>query len=78
MRHRVQPRPRAYAALRLLGVPAGVLYRRLGLQPIRMNSLPLPEVRALLHAAGGRDLRIETETVTGGIESSTYFVTKAG
>lgn len=74
LRHRIQPRPRLYAALRRVGAPAGLLYRRLHLQPIRMSFLPVGEVRSLVTAAGGRVVAVETETVTAGIESSSYFV----
>jgi SAM-dependent methyltransferase len=75
--HRIQPRPRIYEALRRLGVHADVLYR-LGLQPIRMSYLPMLEVRAIVAGAGGRVLMVETRTLAGGVDSSTYYVSKHG
>lgn len=74
--HRLQPRPRLYGLLRRLGVPADTLYRRLGLQPIRMRAVPLPVMREHLERCGARVLECETETVAGGVRSTTYFATR--
>lgn len=74
-RHRLQLRPRAYRLLRRIGVPSSVLYRRLHLQPITMQSLDVRSVRALLESQGLRVLRIDTERINT-IDSTTYFVTR--
>ena len=74
-RHRLQPRPRLYGALRRVGVPTDVLYGRLGLRPIRMRFLPVGEVRRLLEGEGLRLLAIDTVPVSG-IASSTYYATR--
>jgi len=39
LRHRLQPRPRAYRALRRVGISSKLLYERLGLYPIRMGAV---------------------------------------
>lgn len=49
---RLQPRRRAYRALRALHVPPRVLYGRLGLHAIRMLALPRTEVESLLARKG--------------------------
>ncbi len=74
-RHRLQPHRRAWSALRHLGVSPALLYR-LGLHPIHMGSVPVPEVTAVLERAGGRVLAVDTNPVHGGNESSTYWVTR--
>lgn len=53
LRNRLQPKRRAYRALRTLGVSDATLYRRLRLHPIRMNWLPDPAVRAAIARSGG-------------------------
>lgn len=75
-RHRLQPRPRLYALVRRLGAPAELLYRRLGLHPMRMNFLPASEVTGLVEQTGGRLLSSETQPAAGGVRSSTYVVAK--
>lgn len=75
LKHRLQPRPRAYAALRRLGVPASTLYTTFRLHPIRMRWLATSDVRAILEAHGLRLLAIDTERVSS-IESSTYYATR--
>lgn len=75
VRHRLQPHRRAWGALRRLGVPAQSLYR-MRLQPIHMGSAPVVEVTQVLEAAGGRVLAVDTGTIHGGNESSTYWVTR--
>jgi SAM-dependent methyltransferase len=78
VRNRVQPRRRAYQALRMCGFDQGFLYRSLGLNPIRMNYIPLEKVLDCLQSAGGRVLFHETHAVfqKGLIHNTTYYVTK--
>lgn len=75
-RHRIQPRPRAYRALRRAGVPRAVLYERLRLHPIRMSSLPKERVLALISGAGGLVLEVRDEAAEGGVTSSDYLATR--
>ena len=77
LRRRLQPRRRLYGILRGFGVPPRVLYNRLGLFPMRMTSMPEPDVRALLIAAGARVLEARADAMAStAIESRTYYVTK--
>lgn len=78
VRNRVQPRRRAYRALRMCGFDEGFLYRSLGLNPIRMNYIPLEKVLDSLLLAGGRVLFHETHRVfqKGLIHNTAYYVTK--
>jgi SAM-dependent methyltransferase len=79
LRRRFQLRRRFYGVLRGIGFPPGVLYHRLGLFPMRMNSLAERDVRLLLTAVGARILEARVEAMAStGIESRTYFVTKPG
>lgn len=76
LRRRLQPRPRAYAALRRLRMPATFLYRTLGLAPIRMNAVPEGRVLAVLGAAGGTVIAVDRYVIPETrIEDRTYFVT---
>jgi len=75
LRHRLQPRPRAYSLLRRLGIPRSVLYRRLRLQPIRMRWLGVESVRSLLESRGLSLVTIETQHMSS-IDSTTYFLTR--
>ena len=59
IRRRIQPRRRLYGALRRLGLPDDLLYRRLGLNPIRMNWVPRPQVLDRLTANGATIVDIE-------------------
>jgi SAM-dependent methyltransferase len=81
LRQRVQPRRRTYAALRRAGVSDAVLYRKLGLHPIRMNWVPRPQVEACLSAAGARVLDVELgwlgdRATTGREINLTYLATR--
>ncbi len=81
LRQRVQPRRRAYAALRRVGVSDAMLYRKLGLHPIRMNWVPRPRVEACLSAAGARVLDVELgwlgdRATTGREINLTYLATR--
>lgn len=74
---RAQPRRRAYTLLRTLGVTDRVLYRRLGLAPIRMNFIPRSRVVELLDHVGGTLLDVRPDTRAGSsISSATFYVTK--
>lgn len=57
---RIQPVRRAYAVLRRAGVPPGVLYRRLRLQPMRLLALPRSRFESLLEAEGLRVENVDT------------------
>jgi SAM-dependent methyltransferase len=76
LRHRLQPRPRLYHALRGLGLAAGSLYRRGGLHPIRMIDLPEDRAVRIVTTAGGTILAVEAQVVADGIEDRTYYVTR--
>jgi ubiquinone/menaquinone biosynthesis C-methylase UbiE len=76
VRHRVQPRRRAYHALRALRVPRRVLFRTLRLQPIAMSALPVGEVVKTLERAGARVVAVDSVPVAGHVVSSTYFATR--
>lgn len=73
---RIQPRPRLYGILRTLGVPSAALYGTFRLQPIRMRAVPLPDMEACLVRAGAQVLDTDTELVSGGLRSTTYYVTR--
>jgi SAM-dependent methyltransferase len=79
LRRRLQPRRRLYGILRTFGIAPHVLYHRLGLFPMRMTSMPEPDVRALLTAAGARVLEVREDAMAStAIESRTYYVTNPG
>lgn len=78
LRRRFQVRPALYAMLRLLRIPEGFLYRRLGLHPIRMRAIPEADVVRLLAAAGAVTLDVErTELEATGIQDRTYWATRS-
>jgi ubiquinone/menaquinone biosynthesis C-methylase UbiE len=74
---RLRPRSRLYGLLRMLGVPAKVLYEDLGLHPIRASFMSGKEVAKLLRELRAEILEIQTYSVaqTSRI-SETYWVTK--
>ena len=81
IRQRLQPRRRAYAGLRRIGVPERVLYERLGLNPIRMNWAPRTMVERRLADAGVRLLDVERGwlgdgAATGREINLTYLATR--
>ena len=77
-RRQLQLRPALYAALRSLRVPEDFLYRRLGLHPIRMRSIPEADVLRLLMAAGASVLNVERSVLGDtGIEDRTYWATRS-
>ena len=64
--------------LRSMRVPESFLYRRLGLHPIRMRSIPEADVVRLLTAAGATVLDIErTEMGDTGMQDRTYWATRS-
>lgn len=78
LRRRLQVRPRLYARLRSMRVPESLLYRQLGLHPIRMCSIPEVDVVRLLTAAGATVVDIE-RTVPGrtAMQDRTYWATRS-
>jgi SAM-dependent methyltransferase len=77
-RHRLQPRRRAYALLRRLGIPSSLLLDRLGLSPIRMTGLGLRDAREILEAAGLVVLEVHADVIGGSsIESFSFYATTA-
>lgn len=75
--YRLQPRRRAYALLRTVGVPPAILYRRLKLYPHEVHPLPGQRVTARLEAAGARVLDICDESPPEAPHRwRTYYVTK--
>jgi len=77
LRHRIQPRPRLYRLLRRAGVPAGLLYRRLRLQPVRMTVVSQDAVRKLLDSRGATLHAADSETKNAGAVWTTYWATRA-
>jgi len=78
-RQRIQPRRRAYALLRRLGVTREVLYHSLGLQPVRMRSMAEEKVRSALERMGAELRHVEVDEDTPeskAIRSRRYFVEK--
>ncbi len=81
VRQRLQPRRRAYAGLRRVGVSDALLYRRAGLHPIRMNWVPRPQVERRLSDAGARVVDVELgwlgdRATTGREVNLTYLATR--
>jgi SAM-dependent methyltransferase len=76
LRHRLQPRRRAYSLLRALGFSPASLYRR-GLNPIQVRALPQLRVLELVAAAGGRVERVVADASVPPLTSNRYFVTSA-
>ncbi len=83
LRQRLQPRRRLYATLRRVGVSDTLLYRRAGLNPIRMNWAPRPQVETRLTGAGAHVLDVELgwlgdRATTGREVNLTYLATRHG
>jgi ubiquinone/menaquinone biosynthesis C-methylase UbiE len=77
IRYRLQPRRRAYAALRTLGVSPDFLYRKLHLNPIRMIAASEEQISRFVTDNDGQMLRTVVDQNGGPhIESRTYFVTR--
>jgi len=75
LRHRVQLRRRLYSVLRRLGCPAPVLYRTLGLTPIRMSYVAQAEMTGWITCRGGRLLQLGRGRAREWV-TTTYYVTK--
>jgi SAM-dependent methyltransferase len=75
-RHRLLVIRRAYQILRRLGLPAGLLYRRLRLHPVSMLAVPEHQLRAWIEAAGGRVLAVDAKE--GQVRSANVYVTRDG
>ena len=79
-RKMIQPRRRAYSLLRALGVKSDFLYRKLGLNPIRMLFMPKSQVVSVIEGADGRLLEAKKDSGSSReprLESHTYYVTTA-
>lgn len=76
LRHRLQPRPRAYRALRTAGLPADLLHRRLGLHPIRTRAVSAAAAEGRLRGAGLRIVGADLLRTPGGGVSTTLFATR--
>lgn len=76
VRYRFQLRRTLYRVLVRLGLSAEFLYRRLALQPIKMQFVPEEEVLRLMESEGARMLEVETNEAAFGVRSSTYYCTK--
>jgi hypothetical protein len=75
-RDRLQPRRRAYALLRSVGISERFLYA-LQLHPISARFIPEDEVRTFLNQIGARVLEVHPESIPGTLRRSrTYYVTK--
>ena len=74
-RARLALRRRVTLALRRLGVPAQLLYRRLGWQPdMPMTPIAQERVQELVAQAGGTVLLTTTDTDFGGVRNAYYYV----
>ena len=71
---RVQPRRRAYALLRRLGVPKEFLVLRLKLAPMRMLAISDTEVRAAVERSGGVVEHVEPHENVETMRSLRYYV----
>lgn len=70
--HRLQPRRRLYTLLRGVGIGERLLLERLGLSPMRMGTIPEPEVERFMTGLGARLLRVERSSDLDQV----YFVTR--
>jgi SAM-dependent methyltransferase len=76
LKNRFQPRRRAYAFLRGLGIGENFLYQKLNLNPMRMEYIPHAGIIALSDAMGAKVLASEQDDKCGpSIQSMTYFLT---
>jgi len=72
-RNRLQLRRRIYRALRALGIRDSLVYGKLKLSPIRMVSLPRPQLEEIVCGAGGQIVHEHRETAP--YPSSTFYCT---
>lgn len=75
LRHRLQPRRRAYAALRTLGIAPQTLYR-FGLNPIRVVALREARVEDVVRAHGGELRRVLDDRSVPQLPGRRYFATR--
>jgi SAM-dependent methyltransferase len=76
LRRRLQPRRRAYAVLRSIGLPAEVLLGSARLNPMVVLGVAASEVEATVELHGGRIIETVASMIPGtGIRQSLYFVT---
>ncbi len=73
LRARLQPRRRAYTALRSLGLSKAYL-RRLRLHPVRMIALSRPEVDRIVRGVGGSIILTAPVDPSNPIAGNRYFV----
>lgn len=74
---RLDLRRRAYASLRAVGLPGSLLYRRLGLSPIRTQFVPAADMVPFIQARGGHCLEVDSTPLGRQARWSTmYFVSK--
>jgi ubiquinone/menaquinone biosynthesis C-methylase UbiE len=78
---RLQPRRRIYGQLKALGVSQTLLYRHLGLTPIKINFIPEQQVLEQLRQLGARVLDVQGYSVPAMLpgtarHSRTYYVTR--
>jgi len=76
IKYRIQPKRRLYHVLRFLGIGSTILYKRLGLSPVRMQFIPRDDVIELIHRLGARLLQTEGYTDPASIEYVMYYTTK--
>ena len=74
LRNRVQPRRRAYTALRRAGLAPATLHHRWGLDPIRVRALSPAAVTCIVERAGGRVADVRADRLAGAFPSATYVV----
>ncbi|MDX6691719.1 MAG: hypothetical protein QOG15_3176 [Solirubrobacteraceae bacterium] len=72
-RRRLEGRRRLYGALRRTGLSADILYRRLGLNPVRMSSAAPERIDACLREAGVDVLAIDPMPVGEGYDSRAWW-----
>jgi len=76
LRHRLQPRRKAYRAFRRTGVSPAFLMKILRLHPIRMTAVSVDHVRQFVCSTDARIIDLDTERFSTGVESTTYYLTK--
>ncbi|MBE9531963.1 MAG: class I SAM-dependent methyltransferase [Proteobacteria bacterium] len=76
LQYRFQPRRKLYTLLRTFGIKKELLYKHLGLIPIRMNFIPEVEVLSLLESIGAKILKVSHDETGDVTKSNTYYVTK--
>jgi SAM-dependent methyltransferase len=77
LRHRLQLRRRAWAALASVGVPRSWMFRKAGLAPIQMNGISRREVEKFTRAQGADVRAVERfDPKEGAFHSYYYFAVK--